>query len=103
MASFMATENVVPPFPEYLLLSNQLPTTENFDLYDAAANGDVNLVAKALKNDGKPNFFNVKQEHRTSLHIAAENGHAEVVKCLLQNGASIDCVVETSQVLLFLV
>ena len=98
----MATENVVPPFPEYLLLSNQLPTTENFDLYDAAAIGDLNLVAKALRNDGKPNFFNVKQEHRTSLHIAAENGHAEVVQCLLQNGASIDCVVETSQVPSFL-
>lgn len=94
----MATEIVVPPFPEYFLLSNQQPTTENFDLYNAAAVGDLSLVADALKNDGKPNFFNIEQEHRTALHIAAENGHSEVIHHLLQNGASIDCIVETSQV-----
>jgi ankyrin repeat protein len=98
MSSFIAVESNVLEPPDWVKMSNQLPNAQNFDLFNAAAAGDLRLVEIALLNGGKPNFFNVAQEQKTSLHIAAENGHAEVVALLLKNGASIDCLVSSSKV-----
>jgi hypothetical protein len=98
MSSFIALESNALEPPEWVKMSNQLPNAQNFDLFNAAATGDVRLVDIALRSGGKPNFFNVSQEQKTSLHIAAENGHAEVVALLLKHGASIDCIVSSSKV-----
>jgi Ankyrin repeats (3 copies) len=98
MSFFIAVESNVLEPPEWVKMSNQLPNPQNFDLFNAAAAGDVRLVDIALLNGGKPNFFNVSQEQKTSLHIAAENGHAEVVALLLKNGASIDSIISSSKV-----
>ena len=86
-------------FPESVLLVNQLPTAVNFDLYKAAANGNLTLVDSLLVKGGKPNFINIAEGQRTSLHIAAENGHSEVVGLLLRNGAEINCIVGTTKVI----
>jgi ankyrin repeat protein len=32
------------------------------------------------------------QDRRTALHLAAEKGHLEVVRCLLQNGGDVAAV-----------
>ena len=86
-------------FPDYVLAVNQLPSAENFDLYHAAAKGDVKNVLFALAAGGKPNFFNVSEEQKTSLHVAAANGHTEVVKLLLEKGAVINCIVAATKVI----
>ena len=85
-------------FPDYLLSSNQVANSENLDLYHAASKGDVKNVLLSLANGGKPNFFNVSEEQKTSLHIAAENGHSDVVKILLEKGAVIDCMIAATKV-----
>lgn len=86
-------------FPESVLLVNQLPTAVNFDLYKASAEGNVTLVNSLLASGGKPNFINISDGQKTSLHIAAENGHAEIVGLLLRNGAEINCIVGTTKVI----
>jgi uncharacterized protein len=87
-------------FPESVLLVNQLPTAVNFDLYKASAEGNVTLVESLLASGGKPNFINISDGQKTSLHIAAENGHAEIVGLLLRNGAEINCIVGTTKVII---
>lgn len=98
MSSFISSDSSAYEPPEWVRMSSQLPNAQNFDLFNAAAAGDARLVEIALLNGGKPNFFNVAQESKTSLHIAAENGHAGVVALLLKNGACIDCLVSPSKV-----
>lgn len=98
MSSFIVKKSCVIEPPAWVLVSNQLPSKVNFDLFNAAAAGNAELVDIALLNGGKPNFFNVSQEQKTSLHIAAENGHAKVVALLLKYGAYIDCTVASSKV-----
>lgn len=85
-------------FPESVLLVNQIPTAVNFDLYKASAEGNVTLVNSLLASGGKPNFINISDGQKISLHIAAENGHSEVVELLLRNGAEINCIVGTTKV-----
>lgn len=94
-----ALTGISAQFPESVLLVNQLPTAVNFDLYKAAANGNLTLVDSLLVKGGKPNFINIAEGQRTSLHIAAENGHSEVVGLLLRNGAEINCIVGTTKVI----
>lgn len=99
MSDFTTAVDEAPhDFPEYLLAANQLATTENLDLYKASSLGDVKSVLLALAGGGKPNFFNVAEEQKTCLHIAAEHGHAEVVKLLLEKGAVINIIVSASKV-----
>lgn len=86
-------------FPESVLLVNQIPTAVNFDLYKASAEGNVTLVNSLLASGGKPNFINISDGQKTSLHIAAENGHSGIVELLLKNGAEINCTVGTTKVL----
>ena len=94
-----ALTGISAQFPESVLLVNQLPTAVNYDLYKAAANGNLTLVDSLLAKGGKPNFINIAEGQRTSLHIAAENGHSEVVGLLLRNGAEINCIVGTTKVI----
>ena len=91
-----------PDFPDYVLEANQLSNSQNLGLYKAASLGDIKNVLHELANGGKPNFFNCSQDQKTSLHIAAENGHSDVVKVLLEKGAVINCIVPATKVVIIL-
>ena len=53
-------------------------------LMDAARVGDLFLVEQALQNGANANFTTVTDRWGgTPLHIACENGHLDVVRCLL--------------------
>jgi ankyrin repeat protein len=57
----------------------------------------MGAVQNALKKGGKPNFFFDPEDSKNSLHVAAEEGHVEVVRELLANGAVPDCLVVSSK------
>ncbi|XP_016068204.1 PREDICTED: ankyrin repeat domain-containing protein 66 [Miniopterus natalensis] len=58
-------------------------------LHQAVAVGDYNLVKKILKKGlCDPNYKDVDWNDRTPLHWAAIKGHMEVMKLLIQYGAS---------------
>lgn len=77
--------------PDHLLADNQIVNQVNVALFHAAESGNVAELQKCLKNGGKPNFFHRPSDQKNALHVAAENGHTEVVKVLLANGAVVDC------------
>jgi ankyrin repeat protein len=60
------------------------------ELYEAARNGDVELVKKLLAEGGDVDA--VDHKRRTALHIAAYKGYCEVVKELLAYGADVRVV-----------
>ncbi|MEN6455210.1 MAG: ankyrin repeat domain-containing protein [Prolixibacteraceae bacterium] len=64
------------------------------ELFKAAIKGDVKLIKQLLEVGIKVESRN--QEGKTSLHLAAENGHLEAVKELLKQGAQIECPVIVS-------
>ena len=94
-----ASTGIFSQYPESVLLINQLPTPHNFGLYAAAAEGNTPLAESLLEKGAKPNFINILEGQKTSLHIAAENGHAEAVGLLLRHGADINCIVGTTKVI----
>lgn len=52
-------------------------------LHEAARLGDRELVKKLVKKDGRKNCVNLEDAYgQTPLHIAAEEGHAELVQLL---------------------
>ncbi len=55
------------------------------DLVENAAKGRINAVSKCLHNGANPNFLDY--DKRTALHVAAVEGHIEIVEVLLQAGA----------------
>lgn len=58
-------------------------------IYAAAAKGDLAMVKKYLKKD--PKLLNAHGWHsKTPLHWAAQGGHPEVVKFLVQKGADVN-------------
>lgn len=58
-------------------------------LHDAAEQGNLGAVKKALSQD--PGLINVRNEGgRTPLHLAAVNGHKDVVLQLIQKGADVN-------------
>ena len=61
----------------------------NKPLYNAAESGYLVIVDLLLSFKASVEAFNV-EEQRTSFYQAVENGHFEVAKLLLRNGADID-------------
>ena len=61
--------------------------TTNWDdeLLEAARNGDLIKVQKALENGANPNVKD--KDGHTPLHLAAFTGHADVARLLLEHGA----------------
>ena len=55
------------------------------DLVENAAKGRINAVKKCLLNGANPNFQDY--DKRTALHLAAVEGHADIVEVLLRSGA----------------
>eukprot|EP01032_Pedospumella_encystans_P008759 gene8759-10361_t len=78
-------------YPEYMLQENQVESEENLGLFKAALSGSAADCAKFLKKGAKPNFFFRPEDHKNALHVAAEHGHTEVVKMLLEHGAEVNC------------
>ena len=62
------------------------------DLFSADISGDTGLVASLLSEDPKL-VHAVNERKRTALHYAAREGHADVVRTLLQSGADPYCVI----------
>lgn len=60
-------------------------------IWSAALNGDLNRVKQLLNRAGT----NVDQKDNydyTALHYAARNGHLEICKYLVENGANVNAV-----------
>ena len=71
-----------------------------FDLYDAAANGDVDKVMRLLKGGVDVNWQDKSGE--TPLYTAARSGHTEAIKALLGGGAKVDMVCMMTETPLFI-
>ena len=84
MASFFGEAG---EFPEYVKFENQIPNPTNIALFQAAKTGKIEEVKSKLTEGGKPNYFHLPEEQKTALHIAAENGHVEIIQCLFDHGA----------------
>jgi ankyrin repeat protein len=56
-------------------------------LHDAAREGDVEAIARALETQGVDDINRIEQ---TALHIAAMLGHVAAVKLLLERGANVN-------------
>lgn len=84
-------------FPEYMLQRNQLPSSENIGLFDAAKAGKLDIVKQHISSGGKPNYFHLPSGQKTSLHTAAEHGHIDIIKFLVENGAVIQVLVGTTK------
>ena len=62
-------------------------TSLNEELWDAARAGDVARVAKALDRGADVNAGN--RYKATALFFAADRGHVEVIKLLLERGSDL--------------
>ena len=51
--------------------------------------GNVKLVKRILQNKNKVDIDHKNEEEKTALHLASENGHAEIVAELLAHGANV--------------
>ena len=57
----------------------------SMSIYDAATEGNIEVVKQHLANGADVNASNMHGE--TPLHVAALRGHKEVVQLLITNGA----------------
>lgn len=76
----------------------------NYKLISASKNGDINQVVELIKQGASVNFIDKKlgnevsniyeslryKDGKTSIVTAANNGHLEIIKVLLANGANIN-------------
>jgi ankyrin repeat protein len=90
-------DGTTPHFAEHLSQSNQEASPENIALFKAAKAGSMSSVQNALAKGAKPNFFFNPEDSKNALHVAAEEGHTDVVNELLANGAVPDCLVVGSK------
>lgn len=82
---------------DYLRAENQQATSENVQLYKAAAAGSLTGVQLALEKGAKPDFFHHPDDQKNALHVSAENGYLDIVEELLKHGANVNAVASTSQ------
>lgn len=71
-----------------LTFFNEISSAE-LDLISAANIGDLKEVERILKNDDQIiniNVHNNEHDQQTALHLACENDHLDVVKCLIEKG-----------------
>ena len=64
----------------------------NGRLWEAARQGDVQRVKVCLREGGDPNHLRVLEgDYKQSMfHIAALNGHKEVMRVLMEGGGDVD-------------
>lgn len=74
------------PYRRHLVV-NQYNASGSTLLFHAAWNGNKAMVETILEYDGNPNVQNLKQN--TSLHMACERKHRDVMLLLVQHGADI--------------
>lgn len=79
-------------FPEYMLGKNQEESPANFALFSAALNNNLPAVHEAVRDGGKVDFFNRKEDSKNALHVSAENGFTNVVDALLKCGAAVNAI-----------
>ena len=72
--------------PDYLCGENQYQTKENILLLQAASDGDIDKLRKALESGANPNYIEKNGEQLSSLHIAASS--LECVSSLIESGAN---------------
>ena len=63
----------------------------NKTLLMAAGAGDKHTVEQVL-NNGADSTFKLRNDGYTALHLAAQNGHVEVVKLLIDSSADPNCI-----------
>ncbi|KAL3773499.1 hypothetical protein ACHAWO_012760 [Cyclotella atomus] len=76
--------------PEYLRGENQWETEANLELFQAAQNGDIEMLKVALAKGGNPNYFSVGKDG--TLHAASRNASGDAALCareLVQSGARV--------------
>jgi hypothetical protein len=66
-------------------------------LFKSSKAGSLTGVRNALNNGAKPNYFYNPEDSKNALHIAAEEGHLEIVRELLDHGAEIESIVKGSK------
>ena len=66
-------------------INAQDPVTGHTVLYCAARAGNVEAVSFLTEQGAEPDLF--QRTKSTALHVASFYGHADIVRCLLENGA----------------
>jgi ankyrin repeat protein len=66
-------------------------------LFQAALEGSLAGVKSAIEQGGLPNYFVRPEDQKNALHVSSEDGHLEIVKMLIENGAVINCISGLSQ------
>lgn len=84
-------------YPLELHLSNQQPNKENVLLFESCKNGSLTGVNQALQMGANVNYFHKQDDHKSSLHIAAENGYLNIVIILIDKGANVNSIAATLQ------
>lgn len=74
-------------------MQSETPDELNDDLHDAACLGDVSAVKSLLAEGHDPNAFD--EISFTPLHYAADKGHLEIIRLLLQADAEINAYDES--------
>jgi ankyrin repeat protein len=97
MTSRMDEKNGVPENVFKAYSSDLTPTNENIKLFAACESGWVSLVNQWLGKGGSPDYFHRPEDQKNSLHVAAENGHTDVVVALLEHGVQVDSIAITTK------